>query len=125
MATKEEMDAFHADQRHVEFESFADAAICALKRYELDECEKQRLAIVADGSAGMLGMNWMIRDMRDRLLWIHGSADVEPVAIRLTYLASEWGPDHPANDAVSNTIDVGAEPLRRAVTPDCEESPSP
>lgn len=89
MATKEEMDAFYADQRNVYFHSFASAAVCALGVYDLDDVNRQRLMDVIRAGQNIRGMNWMFNDKQGRMLWIRGDIDAKK-SITLTYRASQW-----------------------------------
>lgn len=90
MATKAEMDAFHADQREVVCASFAQAAKVALAAgYEFTRFEQTQLEDLASEVDTPLALNWMWRDNQNRFVWIHGQ--VEPGRdIKLVYLASEW-----------------------------------
>ena len=88
MATKAEMDAFHADQIHLKAASFKEVAALVIGSYSLESRDEAVMRDLFEGRSKPLSLNWMFRDKENRFIWITG--DETRKHPTLTYLKSEW-----------------------------------
>lgn len=88
MATKEELDRFDQDQRHILIKdgNLGEAAL-ALQSFDLDVRDRNIVQGVLDDPLKYEWINSMTRDLQGRFLWVHGKGEE---GIVLTYLESEW-----------------------------------
>lgn len=88
MATKAEMDAFHADQIHLKAASFKEVATLVIGSYSLNSRDEAVMRDLLEERFEPLSLNWMFRDKENRFIWITGGDTRKPPT--LTYLKSEW-----------------------------------